>query len=103
MTYKTSKKELLTILLAGLCLNLSSLHLHSLNEYLTTGEKSGLHLTQEELPFCFACKHLSYGDISRPGFVNPALHYNQGLQVYADKVLYDHTPEIHLNKSPPNK
>jgi hypothetical protein len=97
----SGKKELFTILLAGLCLNLSTLHLHSIDQYLAAGENSGLHLAQDELPFCFACKHLSFGEISTGIALSPVMHGGEKPQIFAEQGIYDHTPALHLNKSPP--
>lgn len=92
---------MLTILLAGLCLNLSAPHLHSLNEYPAKGENSGLHYTQDELPFCFACKHISYGELSPGISIGPLIDNGSEPHILIDEGKYDHTPDLHLNKSPP--
>ena len=97
----SGKKGLLTILLAGLCLNLSTLHLHSIDQYLAKGENSGLHYTQDEIPFCFACKHLNFGDLSSKENLHPVIPAGQGPQLYAREVIPDNSPDLHPNKSPP--
>lgn len=102
MTGKTGKKELLTILLAGLCLNVSSLHLHTLNAYSATAHEDALHLTNEKLPFCFACKHLSYGLISAMETQKASLPCRESQQFQSDESLSDFSPYLLANKSPPS-
>ncbi|NGP76045.1 hypothetical protein G3570_05350 [Balneolaceae bacterium YR4-1] len=101
MHFKTGKKDTITILLVGLCLNLSAFHFHSLLVYPDSDKGNIPHHIKEELPVCFACQHLTAGIQS----------YNSTSVITTESVRADlfssveaetdFTPASISNKSPP--
>lgn len=101
MHFRTGKKEMITILLVGLCLNLSTFHFHSLSVFSNSDGGDVPHHIEEELPVCFACQNLTAGIHSF--FDSQVISTKFGkaglfISIEADT---DFTPASVSNKSPP--
>ncbi|HKL18930.1 MAG TPA: hypothetical protein VJ905_08165 [Halalkalibaculum sp.] len=101
MHFVTGKKEMITILLVGLCLNLSTFHFHTLSVFSDSDEGDIPHHIEKEVPVCFACQQLTAGIQS---FVDSRIistSLGKAGQFISIEAETDFSPASVSNKSPP--
>lgn len=92
---------MITILLVGLCLNLSTFHFHTLSVFTGSDKGEIPHQIEEELPVCFACQHLTLGIPSFPESQVISTNFGKAGLFIPIEAETDFSPATVSNKSPP--
>lgn len=92
---------MITILLVGVCLNLSAFHSHFLITYPDSEKGDIPHHVKEEMPVCFACLHLAAGILSNTESRVISADFGKTGLFISIEAETDFTPASVSNKSPP--